>query len=63
MPVPHRRFNLKKIKEYLKYVQDMREQNQQKVTENTDMSKFQIPEHVKQVSKDYDFVSKVKSKK
>lgn len=63
MPVHHRRFNLKKINEYLKRVQEMRDQNQQKVTESTDMSKFKIPEHVKQVSKDYDFVSKVKSKK
>ena len=63
MPVHHRRFNLKKINEYLKHVQEMRDQNQQKVTESTDMSKFKIPEHVKQVSKDYDFVSKVKSKK
>jgi hypothetical protein len=63
MPVHHRRFNLKKINEHLKRVQEMRDQNQQKVTESTDMSKFKIPEHVKQVSKDYDFVSKVKSKK
>ena len=63
MPVPHRRFNLKKIQEYLKKVQEMREQQQQVVTEKTDMSKFKIPDHVKQVSKDFDFVSKVKPKK
>jgi hypothetical protein len=63
MPVPHRRFNLKKIQEYLKSVQEMREQQQQVVTEKTDMNKFKIPDHVKQVSKDFDFVSKVKPKK
>jgi len=63
MPVPHRRFNLKKINEYLKKVKDLRDQESNKVTESTDMNKFKIPEHVKQVSKDFDFVSKVKSKK
>jgi hypothetical protein len=63
MPVTTRRFNLMKIKEYLKKVEELREQNNQKVTENTDMKKFKVPDHVKQASKDYDFVSKVKSKK
>lgn len=63
MPVVHRRFNLKKIREHLEKVQEMRDQQQQVVTEKTDMSKFKIPDHVKQVSKDFDFVSKVKSKK
>jgi hypothetical protein len=62
MPVIHRRFNLKKIKEYLNKVQEMRDQQNQKVTEKTDMNKFKIPDFVKQASKDYDFVSKVKSK-
>lgn len=41
----------------------MRDQNQQKVTENTDMNKFKIPDHVKNASKEFDFVSKVKHKK
>jgi hypothetical protein len=64
MPVVHRKFNLKKINEYLKRVEDARQQNQNIVTENTDMSKFKIPDHVKQLSKDNtDFVSKVKPKK
>jgi hypothetical protein len=63
MPVTHRRFNLKKIQEHLKKVQELREQQQQVVTEKTDMNKFKIPEHVKQVSKDFEFVSKVKPKK
>jgi len=63
MPVPHRRFNLKKINEHLEKVNQIRDQQNQVVTEKTDMSKFHIPEHVKQVSKDFDFVSKVKPKK
>jgi len=63
MPVSQRRFNLKKINEHLKKVQEIRDQQSQKVTENTDMNKFKIPDHVKQVSKDFDFVSKVKHKK
>jgi hypothetical protein len=63
MPVPHRRFNLKKINEHLKRVQEMRDQQSQKVTENTDMNKFKIPDFVKEASKDFDFVTKAKSKK
>lgn len=63
MPVVHRRFNLKKIREHLEKVQELRNQQQQVVTEKTDMSKFKIPDHVKQASKDFDFVSKVKPKK
>jgi hypothetical protein len=63
MPVPHRRFNLKKINEHLKKVQEIRDQQSQKVTENTDMDKFKIPDFVKEASKDFDFVSKAKPKK
>lgn len=64
MPVPHRKFNLKKINEYLNRVEQIKQQQQNVVTENTDMSKFKIPDHVKQLSKDTpDFVSKVKPKK
>ena len=63
MPVPHRRFNLKKINEYLKKVNELRDEQQKVVTEKTDMSKFKIPDHVKQATKDFDFVSKVKQKK
>lgn len=63
MPVPHRRFNLKKINEYLKKVQEIRDEQSQKVTESTDMNKFKIPDFVKEASKDYDFVTKAKSKK
>lgn len=63
MPVPHRRFNLKKINEHLKKVQEIRDQQSQKVTENTDMNKFKIPDFVKEASKDFDFVTKAKPKK
>lgn len=63
MPVPHRRFNLKKINEYLQKVQEIRDQQNQKVTENTDMNKFKIPDFVKEASKDFDFVTKAKPKK
>ena len=63
MPVPQRRFNLKKIQEYLKKVQELRDEQNQVVTEKTDMSKFKVPDYVKNASKDFDFVSKVKQKK
>jgi hypothetical protein len=63
MPVNHRRYNIKKINEHLKKIQDLRDQQTQTVTEKTDMSKFNIPEHVKQTSKEFDFVTKAKSKK
>ena len=63
MPVPHRRFNLKKINEYLNKVQELRDQQSQKVTENPDMNKFKIPDFVKEASKDFDFVTKAKPKK
>jgi hypothetical protein len=63
MPVPHRRFNLKKINEHLKKVQEIRDQQSQKVTENTNIDKFKIPDFVKEASKDFDFVSKAKPKK
>ncbi len=63
MPVSHRRFNLKKINEYLEKVQAIRDEQQQKITENTDMKKFKIPDAVKEASKKYDFVSKAKPNK
>jgi hypothetical protein len=63
MSVSQRRCNIKKINEHLKKIQDLRDQQTQTVTEKTDMSKFNIPEHVKQTSKDFEFVTKAKSKK
>lgn len=63
MPIPHRRFNLKKIKEYLDRVEEARNQEMNKVTENTDMKKFKIPQEAIQASKEMTYVSKAKSKK
>ena len=47
MDVPKRRFNLKKINEYLEKVEEVRNKEKQMVTEKTDMSKFKIPDVVK----------------
>lgn len=63
MPVSHRKYHLRKIKEYLQLVEDKRNEQMQQVTERTDMSKFKIPEHVKQASKDFSYVSNVKGQK
>lgn len=64
MPIPHRKFSLKKINEFLGKIEEQRNQQQQKVTEKTDMSKFKIPDEVKQaMTKAPDFVSKPKPKK
>lgn len=63
MDVPKRRFNLRKINEYLEKVEEARNQAKQVVTENTDMSKFKIPDMVKTKLDQPTFVSKVKNKK
>jgi hypothetical protein len=63
MDVPKRRFNLKKINDYLEKVEEMRNANRQQVTQNTDMSKFKIPDVVKTKLEEPTFVSKVKTKK
>jgi hypothetical protein len=63
MDVPKRRFNLKKINDYLEKVEEMRNQSRQQVTQNTDMSKFKIPDVVKTKLEEPTFVSKVKTKK
>jgi len=62
MDVPKRRFNLKKINEYLEKVEEIRNQNQQKVTEKTDVSKIKLPDFVKK-PEESTFVSKVKTKR
>jgi hypothetical protein len=62
MPVPHRRFNLKKINAYLEQVQELKDEQQNKVTEKTDMKKVNIPEFAKPKKSDDTFVSKVKPK-
>ena len=63
MDVPKRRFNLKKINEYLEKVEEVRNKEKQMVTEKTDMSKFKIPDVVKSKLDEPTFVSKVKTKK
>jgi hypothetical protein len=63
MDVPKRRFNLKKINEYLEKVEEVRNKEKQTVTEKTDMSKFKIPDVVKSKLEEPTFVSKVKTKK
>lgn len=71
MDVPKRRFNLKKISEYLKKVEEARDEQQQKLTDKSDFKKVQIPDHVNRVvnknksvtkSDSQPFVSKVKAK-
>jgi hypothetical protein len=62
MDVPKRRFNLKKINEYLERVERAREEQSNKVTEKTDPAKINIPNFVKEKSSENKFVSKVKSK-
>jgi hypothetical protein len=64
MPIPHRKFSLKKINEFLGKVQDQRNQQSQTITEKTDMKKFKMPDEVKQaMEKRPDFVSKPRAKK
>jgi len=62
MPVTTRRFNLKKINQYLEKVEEMRNEGRQKVTEKTDMSKVKLPEFMKK-AEEPTFVSKVKTKR
>jgi hypothetical protein len=63
MDIPKRRFNLKKINEYLGKVEEIRNENNQKITEKTDPSKMKIPDFAKPKSEESTFVSKVKTKK
>lgn len=58
MPVIHRRFNIKKINEYLKKVEDARNEQSQVVTENTDFSKIKMPKQVMEASKEYSYSTK-----
>ena len=49
MPVSHRRYNLKKINEYLDKVEEMRERDK-KLTNKSDLTEVKIPEHVNKAS-------------
>lgn len=62
MDVPKRRFNLKKINEYLEKVEELRNDQNNKLTEKTDPNKVKIPDFVKP-KEEPTFVSKVKTKK
>lgn len=63
MPISHRKFSLRKINEFLGKVEEQRNAQQNTITEKTDMSKFKMPEEVKQaMDKKPDFVSKAKPK-
>ena len=62
MPVPHRKFNLKKINAYLEQVEELKNEQQNKVTEKTDPGKIKIPDFAKPKEQEPTFVSKVKSK-
>jgi len=60
MDVPKRKFNLKKINEHLEKIQNMRDEQNQKITEKTDTNKLKIPDFIKTPSEDNTFVSRVK---
>jgi hypothetical protein len=62
MDVNKRRFNLKKINEYLERVEEVRNDQNKKITDKTDPSKINIPEYAKSKAEEPTFVSKVKSK-
>ena len=62
MDVNKRRFNLKKINEYLERVEEVRNDQNKKITDKTDPSKINIPEYAKSKAEETTFVSKVKSK-
>jgi len=65
MPVPHRRFSLRKINEYLEKVQEMREKSSKVLTEKSDLRQsVRVPDHVNRASQNEQaFVSKVQPKK
>lgn len=63
MDISKRRFNLKKINEYLEKVDELRNESRNKITEKTDTSKLKIPDFIKPKSEESTFVSKVKTKK
>ena len=62
MPVTTRRFNLKKITEYLEKVEEIRNEGQKTVTEKTDVRKLKFPD-IPSSKQEQAFVSKVKTKR
>jgi hypothetical protein len=64
MPVQYRRYNLRKINEFLKNVENARNESESKVTESTDIKKISLPSHITNLPQQKPtFVSNVKSKK
>jgi hypothetical protein len=62
MDVNKRRFNLKKINEYIQKVEELKDDQNKKITEKTDPNKINVPEFARSKSEEPTFVSKVKSK-
>ena len=64
MPVTHRRFNLKKINEYLEKVEEYKDKQKETLTEKSDLTTVKVPDQVNKASqKQPSYVSKVKQKK
>jgi len=64
MPVSHRRFNLKKINEYLEKVEEYKDKQKQTLSAKSDLTEVKVPEAVNKASqKEPAYVSKVKQKK
>lgn len=63
MDIGKRRFNLKKINEYLEKVKEFRDEQNRKVTEKTDVKKLKFPDIPSAKNQEPTFVSKVKTKK
>jgi hypothetical protein len=63
MDVPKRRFNIKKIKDFLEAKKKSEEENNQVLTKDSDTSKVKIPEFAKPKAEDIPtFVTKAKPK-
>jgi hypothetical protein len=62
MDVNKRRFNLKKINEYIQKVEELKDDQNKKITEKTDPNKINVPEFARSKAEEPTFVSKVKSK-
>jgi hypothetical protein len=64
MDIPKRKFNIKKIKDHLDRLQEMQNENDKVLTEQTDQSNLKMPDVVKQkiASKPSYVTSKAKPK-
>ncbi len=66
MAVTTRRFFLRKINEHMKKVQDMRDEDNQIITETTNpnkIKKVELPSHLLPKAQEPSFVTKVKNKR